>query len=471
MLLMVCMPGACAMGGGHWDSVNGRDSGGRAKAAREPMMLPVARWRGAHGFSGLGRAFAGGLSLRRKKMIEDRVASCPQRLSLPQEHLLMPRSTFPLPTWRLLMLMLDTWRCLYYCATHAVMAPEYPTAHWKMFVAWSSNKGLPAYHVRLCSPTFLPPPLPNMHVPLFMSQELRMIPSSVLGLHLVLRALPCVSGTHCTAREIWGDVRRDAGEVERKWHFHWTGCRRVFKGRGGVRCTLFCLARTSRTQHSCGSRTEYVKAATSKSWSTRDLRDFLANQRLWEFTGGKLIREVSRRRPGDRRLLSTFRMGAANFRGDHGGWSDFIYWRHISSISVELVFMRGQDRRGKKGCRTFTSVDMTRFKLASFRFHLRETTSGDTVMFCEIAAEFDARFFTSGFFSSFFDFSPGDCRWRKEADEPGIYGVDLDAAPGGGGRGALRPLRFDPLLCDAYSWCGACHGEARWAHVQARSSG
>ena len=133
--------------------------------------------------------------------------------------------------------------------------------------------------------------------------------------------------------------------------------------------------------------------------------------------------------------------------------------------------MRGQDRRGKNGCRTFTSVDMTRFKLASFRFHLRETTAGDTVMFCEIAAEFDARFSIPGFFPSFFEYSPGDCRWRKEVDESGIYGADLDAAPGGGGPGALRPGCIDPLLCDAYSWCGACQGEARWAHLQARSSG
>ena len=234
----------------------------------------------------------------------------------------MPLHTFLLPTWRHPMLMVDTWRCLYCCATYAFMAPKYPTAHGKMFAAWSSNTGLPAYRCRLCSPVFLPPPSPSMHVPLFMSRELRMIPPSVLGLHLVLRALPCVSGAHFTACEIWGDVRRDEGEFERKWHLHWTGCRRVFKGRGGVRCTLFCLARTSRTQHSCGSRTEYVKAATFKSWSTRDLRDFLANQRLWEVTGGKLIMEVSRRRPGDRRLLITFRMGAANFRGDHGGVSN-----------------------------------------------------------------------------------------------------------------------------------------------------
>ena len=70
--------------------------------------------------------------------------------------------------------------------------------------------------------------------------------------------------------------------------------------------------------------------------------------------------------------------------------------------------MRGYDRRGQEGCRTWDaaciiSVDVTRLKLASFRFHLRETTSGGTAMFCEIAAEFDAIFFTSGFFSSFFD--------------------------------------------------------------------
>ena len=203
-------------------------------------MLPVARWRGAHGFSGLGRAFAGGLSLRRKKMIEDRVASCPQRLSLlqglkvVQEHLLVPFHTLPLPTWRHPMLMVDTWRCLYCCATYAFMAPKYPTAHGKMFAAWSSNTGLPAYRCRLCSPVFLPPPSPSMHVPLFTSQALRMILPSVLGPHLVLRALPCVSGAHFTACEIWGDVRRDEGEFERKWHLHWTGCRRVFKGGGGV---------------------------------------------------------------------------------------------------------------------------------------------------------------------------------------------------------------------------------------------
>ena len=145
MMLIACVPGACALGGGYWDCRSGSNSGGRAKAAHEPMMLQVARWRGAHGFTGRGRAFAGGLSLRRKKMIEGRTAPCPQRLSLPQgpkvvlEHLLVPRHTFSLPILRHPNLMLGTWCCLYCCTAHAAMAHVYPTARGQLSTAWSST--------------------------------------------------------------------------------------------------------------------------------------------------------------------------------------------------------------------------------------------------------------------------------------------------------------------------------------------